>query len=212
MSTTEVIDVGNLPVPLPSASVSVDAPAKSAPAPQMTEYEEYCPDRDAPPMDEEQYIAPENSHRRRQIIRQISSYKAMFSPHLTDIESTIKNLDTLAVFDLELLLCDVQFMVESRQSAKMARGTFLGGMTMIEGVAPALGIRLEGLSNMAAQSENLLECVDEVYLKHAPAAQDPLQRLGIELARMCLTLDRHNRACDPQPQITESQQKLAKGL
>jgi hypothetical protein len=206
----EVIQIGSLPVPLPSSTPVTAEPkkAKSVPEPAPAENfdipdEAYLPEEAFDP-------PPDNPHRRREIIQKIGAYKTLFPTQLIDIDASLKGIDMLSVYELESLLGDVQFMVESRQSTKMSRGMFLGGITMLEGASPLIGLRLEGLSNMAAQSSNLLECVDETYLKYAPSIQDPRHRLGIEFIRMCYTLDAHNRAKDMT--LSENQQTLAEGL
>ena len=206
----ENIEIGSLPIPLPAAHVEVEPKASRAAAVESSDPENYDIPDEAYRPEEDFEMPPDDPYRRREVIRQISSYKTLFGSQLTEIKESIQHLDTESLPRLEELLLDVQFMVESRQSIKMARGTFISGITMIEAISPVIGLRLEGLSVVSAQSENLLECVDEIYIKHAPKCQDPIHRLGFELARLCYTLDAHNRARDAK--LTPTQETLATGL
>ena len=75
---------------------------------------------------------------------------------------------------------------------KMVRGTFINGMIFVENLSPYVGLKLKGLASTVAASEPILECVDEINLKYALKVQDPIARLGLEMAALCMQIHEQN--------------------
>ena len=74
------------------------------------------------------------------------------------------------------------------------RSLFVGSLVGLEAVGQYAGLELKGLSNVAAQSEDLLLTVDECAIKYESVIQiDPLARLAIGVGQLCLAIDAHNR-------------------
>jgi len=53
----------------------------------------------------------------------IRSYELRFAAHVKDLDT--KNYSSRSVHELEILLSDIQFQVESRQGDKMIRNSFV---------------------------------------------------------------------------------------
>ena len=57
-----------------------------------------------------------------------------------------------------------------------------------------VGFKLAGLANVASQSQDLLETVDEVAIAHEQVLYvDPIHRLALSVMQLALTVDSHNR-------------------
>ena len=137
-------------------------------------------------------LSPEDKEERRQLIRKIGRYRALFPKELEDIATT--GLDSMALEALRDLGNDVEFLVGTRRSAKAVRGLFIGGIQGVEAAGPLLGLQLGGLANVAASSEDLLSTVDEVAVKYESSLYvDPIARLGLAVMQLALAVDSHNR-------------------
>ena len=146
-----------------------------------------------PPTPEQ--LSPEQKETRRQLIRKISRYRSLFKAELADISTS--GLDTMTLASLEDLQRDCEFLVGTRRSAKAVRGLFLGGLQGVELAGPLIGFRLQGLANVAAASEDLLQTVDEVGIKYESQLYvDPVARLCLGVAQLALAVDAHNRRKD----------------
>ena len=137
-------------------------------------------------------LSPEDKEERRQLIRKVGRYRALFPTELADIQTT--GLDSMALEALRDLGNDVEFLVGTRRSAKAVRGMFIGGLQAVETAGPLLGLELRGLANVAASSEDLLSTVDEVAVKHESSLYiDPVARLALAVVQLALAVDSHNR-------------------
>ena len=142
-------------------------------------------------------LSPEEKEERRQLIRKVGRYRALFPAELADIQTT--GLDAMPLEALRDLGQDVEFLIGTRRSAKACRGLFIGGLQGVEAAGPFLGLQLNGLANVAASSEDLLQTVDEVAIKWESSLYiDPVARLGIALAQLALAVDSHNRRAPTQ--------------
>ena len=141
---------------------------------------------------EAEQLSPEDKEERRQLIRKVGRYRALFAQQLSDINTS--NLDVLPLQKLRDLSQDVEFLVATRRSAAACRSLFVGSLVGLETIGPYAGLELKGLSNVAAQSEDLLLTVDECAIKYESVIQiDPLARLAIGVGQLCLAIDAHNR-------------------
>jgi hypothetical protein len=141
---------------------------------------------------EPEQLSPEEKEERRQLIRKVGRYRALFAQQLSDINTS--NLDVLPLQKLRDLSQDVEFLVATRRSAAACRSLFVGSLVGLETLGPYAGLELKGLSNVAAQSEDLLLTVDECAIKYESVIQiDPLARLAIGVGQLCLAIDAHNR-------------------
>ena len=160
--------------------------------------EQHLPDMpDQPEQTPEQpeQLSTEQKEERRQLMRKIGRYRAIFSKELTDIQTT--GLDTMALEALRDLATDVEFLVGTRRSAKAVRGMFIGGLQGLEVAGPMVGFKLDGLANIAASSEDLLATVDEIAIKYESQIYvDPIARLAMGIAQLALAVDSHNRRKD----------------
>jgi hypothetical protein len=106
------------------------------------------------------------------------------------------NLDNLDEEQLNDKLKQVQQAVESRKSVNSSRAVFLVGLSSLEKVDYMAGLKLQGLTNCAAQSEELMLTVDEVAIKYFDhmVSSDPIIRLCIGLGHLALAVDSANRA------------------
>ena len=92
------------------------------------------------------------------------------------------------------LATDCEFLVGCRRSSKAIRGLFLGSLQGLEMVGPMVGFKLAGLANVASQSQDLLETVDEVAIAHEKALYvDPIHRLALSVMQLAVAVDQHNR-------------------
>jgi hypothetical protein len=142
------------------------------------------------------------------------SYKITFGQHLKELD--LENLGNKQTSELEILLMDVQFQVETRQSTKNVRSKFLNGIYLVENAGENMGLYLEGLSEEVAQDDDILECVDEITLKYCPKPQDPRIRLALSMATICYKLDSKNRPLreknEIQRKVSPEHEKLTEGL
>ena len=162
-------------------------------------------------------LSPEDKETRRQLIRKVGRYRALFPKELEDIATT--GLDSMALEALRDLGNDVEFLVGTRRSAKAVRGLFIGGIQGVEAAGPLLGLQLTGLANVAASSEDLLSTVDEVAVKYESSLYvDPIARLGLAVMQLALAVDSHNRRAPAPvpptqaPQATPAQPANLPGL
>jgi len=152
-------------------------------------------------------LSPEEKEERRQLIRKVGRYRALFPKELEDIQTG--GLDSMTIEQLRDLGQDVEFLVGTRRSAKAVRGLFIGGIQGVEAAGPLLGLELRGLANVAASSEDLLSTVDEVAVKYESSLYvDPVARLGLAVVQLALAVDSHNRrapvsAPTPNPAPTQ---------
>ena len=137
-------------------------------------------------------LTDQDKEERRQLIRKIGSYRALFAKELEDIHTG--GLDQMPLDALRDLGRDVEFLVGTRRSAKAVRGMFIGGLQAGEVAGPFVGLDLTGLANVAAASEDLLQTVDEVAIKYESQLYvDPVARLGLAVAQLAFAVDAHNR-------------------
>ena len=162
---------------------------------------------DIPEPEQPEQLSTEQKEERRQLMRKIGRYRAIFPKELTDIQTTA--LDTMPLDALRDLATDVEFLVGTRRSAKAVRGMFIGSLQGLEVAGPMVGFKLDGLANIAASSEDLLATVDEVAIKYESQIYvDPVARLAMGIAQLALAVDSHNRRKDdtantPLPTDTE---------
>ena len=74
----ENIEIGSLPIPLPAAHVEVEPKASRAAAVESSDPENYDIPDEAYRPEEDFEMPPDDPYRRREVIRQISSYKTLF--------------------------------------------------------------------------------------------------------------------------------------
>ena len=152
-------------------------------------------------------LSAEEKEERRQLIRKVGRYRALFPAELADIQTT--GLDVMPLEALRDLGQDVEFLVGTRRSAKAVRGLFIGGIQGVEAAGPFLGLELRGLANIAAASEDLLSTVDEVAVKYESSLYvDPVARLGLAVVQLALAVDSHNRRAPTQAQAAPPAQAL----
>jgi len=132
---------------------------------------------------------------RRVLSRRISRYTVIFPEEVSDIAAELENLHLKSPEELQHLLDEVTFLVETRRSSAQSRGLFLAALSVGEAGGGLVGLKLAGLSHFASQSADLLTCVDEVSLKYSTICQlDPISRLSLSLAQLVVAVDASNRA------------------
>jgi hypothetical protein len=134
----------------------------------------------------------EEKNERRVLIRKVMRYRALFGSELVDVD--LSDLGARPLEELRDVARDVEFLVSTRRSAKAVRGMFIGGVQVLETGGPYFGLELQGLTGVVAQSNELLETVDEAAVRHeACCSVDPVARIAIQMAQLILALDSHNR-------------------
>lgn len=143
-------------------------------------------------------------------IRKITQYKNLFSDDLKGIR--LNNLDDLDEEQLNDKLKQVQTIVESRRSFNSTRSMFLVGLGAMEKCDYMVGLKLQGLTNCAANSPELMLTVDEVSIKYFDrmVATDPLLRLFMGLGHLAIAVDGANRARDSQERVNNIEKKEQK--
>ena len=185
------LPAGNLP-PLERARDFVNEPAEVP--------HELPEDADVSPAPE---MSAEEKEERRRLVRKIMRYRSLFPAELSDLD--LELLGNRGLEELRDLGRDVEFLVSTRRSAKAVRGMFLGGMTALETTGPYLGLQIQGLANVCARSEELLETVDEAAVKYESLIEvDPVARIAIHIAQLCLALDGHNRSRAAAPAVPDT--------
>ena len=152
-------------------------------------------------------LSVEEKEERRQLIRKVGRYRALFPKELEDIQTT--GLDSMPLEALRDLGQDVEFLVGTRRSAKAVRGLFIGGIQGVEAAGPLLGLELRGLANVAASSEDLLSTVDECAVRYESSCYvDPIARLGLAVMQLALAVDSHNRRAPAPVPPTQAPQAM----
>jgi hypothetical protein len=131
--------------------------------------------------------------KKTKLIRKITQYKNLFIDETKGI--SINNLEKLSQEKLEIKLKKIQSIVESRKSQSSTRGIFLVGLNTIEQCDSYIGLQLQGLTNCASKSEDILLTVDEISIKYFDTMMqtDPIIRLCIGLGHLVLAVDTANR-------------------
>ena len=127
------------------AADDADDDGESAPV-RFHEAENASADDDEPEAEPEQ-LSPEEKLLRRQLLRKIARYRALFPAEISDIN--VSNLDSLSLEKLRDLEQDVSFLVATRRSAKACRSLLIGSLQGLEAVVPFAGLDLKGLANAA---------------------------------------------------------------
>ena len=194
----ETISLSSSPAALIASDAAEDGDDEGAPVRLHAEAASDGADDDDDESEPEQ-LSPEDKEERRQLIRKVGRYRALFAQQLSDINTS--NLDVLPLQKLRDLSQDVEFLVATRRSAAACRSLFVGSLVGLETIGQYAGLELKGLSNVAAQSEDLLLTVDECAIKYESVIQiDPLARLAIGVGQLCLAIDAHNRRQRDNPQ------------
>ena len=140
-----------------------------------------------------QPMSPAEKDEARVLKRRIGKYKSLFPQETVDFD--LGALDC-SIESLRDHAKDVEYAVACRRSSKAIRGLFLGGLASTELIAgPVLGLELQGLAGFASRSEDLMQTVDEIGVRHGDQLYvDPVIRLCAGLAQLCMAVDAHNRA------------------
>ena len=146
------------------------------------------------PQDEPQPMSPAEKDEARVLKRRIGKYKSLFPQETIDFD--LGALDGLDIESLRDRAKDVEYVVSTRRSSKAIRGLFLGGSASTELIAgPILNLELKGLAGYASRSEDLMQTVDEIGVRHGDQLYvDPVIRLSMGMMQLCMAVDAHNRA------------------
>ena len=140
-------------------------------------------------------LSADEVRERRTLVRRIARYKKVFPEEVSELAAELEGLSYKSPEELAALLEEIQFLVETRRSTAQARGLFLAGLTMGEAAGPYVGLKLQGLTATAANSDELLRTVDECALKYEGVVQvDPVARLAMAVGQLALAVDGANRA------------------
>ena len=185
----ETISLSGSPAQLIAADAAEDDGADEGPP---VKFHEAASDGGDDDEQEPEQLSPEDKLLRRQLLRKIARYRALFPGEISDIN--VSNLDSLSLEKLRDLEQDVSFLVATRRSAKACRSLFIGSLQGLEAMAPYAGMDLKGLANCAASSEDLLMTCDEAAVRYESMIEiDPLARLAIGVAQLCVAIDSHNK-------------------
>ena len=145
-------------------------------------------------------------------IRKIQQYRSLFPQEVECIRG-LSSLEKKTDAEIDDLLHDVQQAVESRRSATATRSMFLAGLTVGESSGYMFGLQLQGLTNVAANSPELMKTVDECGIKYMDrfAATDPVLRLCIGLGHLVVAVDANNRAKKNNAPVMQNNTSLGKG-
>ena len=167
-----------------------------------------------PHVSTETYESPEDKLRKRQIISKVRKYKELFKAATEEIDTS--NIWERSLPQLELLLENIEFCVSVRQSGKQSRTIFLTSLAIWEQLGKkVLKLQLDGLTNTASQSAELMETVDECSIKYSDEKSiDPIYRLALHVGQLSLAIHTRNSALSSAVSSTESAklQELSKGL
>ena len=189
----EVIQLDGSPSELlAAADVGENDDAEVTPQQDPTQQQDDDEGGEEEPVRFHEVLSDQDKEERRQLIRKIGRYRALFAKELEDIHTG--GLDQMPLDALRDLGRDVEFLVGTRRSAKAVRGMFIGGLQAGEVAGPFVGLDLTGLASVAAASEDLLQTVDEVAIKYESQLYvDPVARLGLAVAQLAFAVDAHNR-------------------
>ena len=133
----ETISLSSSPAALIASDAAEDGDDEGAPVRLHAEAASDGADDDEP---EPEQLSPEEKLLRRQLLRKIARYRALFPAEISDIN--VSNLDSLSLEKLRDLEQDVSFLVATRRSAKACRSLFIGSLQGLEAVAPYAGMDL----------------------------------------------------------------------
>lgn len=98
-------------------------------------------------------LSADEVRERRSLVRRLARYKKVFPEEVSELAAELEGLSYKSPEELASLLEEVQFLVETRRSTAQARGLFLAGLTMGEAAGPYVGLKLQGLTATAANSD-----------------------------------------------------------
>ena len=125
----ETISLSSSPAALIASDAAEDGDDEAAPV----KFHEAASDGGDDDEPEPEQLSPEDKLLRRQLLRRIARYRALFPGEISDIN--VSNLDSLSLEKLRDLEQDVSFLVATRRSAKACRSLFIGSLQGLEAVA-----------------------------------------------------------------------------
>lgn len=155
---------------------------------------EYEKTEEKPEEKPEEVVRTINKEKRNLIIK-INRYRTLFKDELIDLEEDLKNINDKTILQLENLLNEIQFNVESRRSLNSARGLALSTISLMEMSGGLVGLELEGLTTVCSNSKDLMTNIDECALKYDVVYQiDPIIRLSMTIGQIALVVDASNKS------------------
>lgn len=138
----------------------------------------------------------EDPVKKRALIMKLQRYKEVFAHVLRDIN--LSGLDFKSQQELEGLLDEVRLVVSTKNCRNMFKQTFLAGISAIENlIAPRVNLRVQGLTQALAQSQEVQDLLNEISLEHQEYIYTkPEYRIMMTVTQTCLALHYSNKQMD----------------
>lgn len=124
----------------------------------------------------------------------ILRYKVTFGHYLTAYDYKIQDLDNLDLNSLETLLMEIEISVSTRTSSNMVYSYYAGGVSVVEKIAPVLGMNLKGLSAVLTENKQIKETLEELSIKYDVLSYSkPEVRLIYYTLQSIMAVNTHNK-------------------
>jgi hypothetical protein len=124
----------------------------------------------------------------------IFRYKDKFGKYLGNFEERIDKVNSMSRGELETLLQEIKVAVGSRGSSNMFITAFITGAGVLENIAPAINMDLEGLQRQIGLSADFKELLEEVALDcQFIGYVEPWKRLLYNSGQLILALNQSNK-------------------
>lgn len=144
----------------------------------------------------------EDTLKKMSLRNKLISYKTNFGKYLEGYD--LSNISSLSMTELETLLQEVQIVVETRNSGNMLKFYYIGGIDVVERVAPIVGMNLRGLSEIMKNNDPIQECLNELSIKYDVLSAQPVEaRLAFLTLNTILAVNNRNKQTESINKIVE---------
>lgn len=146
----------------------------------------------------------EDTLKKMSLKNKLVSYRTNFAKYLEAYDLSITTLNGLSIEELELLSDEIKIVVETRNSGNMLKFYYIGGVDMVERVAPIVGMNLKGLGDILKNNEPIQETLNELSIKYDVLHAQPVEaRLCFLTLNAILAVNNLNRQKDAITKIVE---------
>ena len=176
------------PIPRPVEPIIDEVEAEPEPMPELdvTDFLE---------IENNVTLTPEEQCEKRVIIRKLHSYYLTFPKECMLRKDAI--MDSVEMNDLgqlNMLLSDVEHMISSGRSIGSGKNIFLAGTSVVEILSRKTPLKLQGLTAVCRESEELDSVIQELTIKYQnEVVLGPEQRLALIMVGLCSQIHAHNK-------------------
>jgi len=137
-------------------------------------------------------LTDEDKLERRQLLRKLFRYRQTFPSEVSNLP--IADAIDFSMDQLRSLVDDTEYLVACRKSVKSSRTMFLSTVNVAEMMSKPTPLKLNGMSNVCANNEDLLQVVDELSIKYESTMMiSPEKRLILIMAQIAIQVHAINK-------------------